>query len=140
MLFQRSLLLGVSAGLLSTLACIVYSYFIWTDWLYTDFSPLVSWWGLLGACMFGCVLAGIGHWAAVRVLPKYGEFVFNMLFALFSFASLIGPIGYTWPTDVSDDIMLLTDSFAYYAMPMHLFPVVVWFGLRPLFFKTVVNR
>lgn len=140
MLFKRSLYLGILAGLLSALGCVVYTVFIWKDQYQLDYFQLISWWNLLASCMLGCLLAALGHWAAIRAMPKYGEFAFNMLFSMLTFASLLGPIGYTWPVDVTDEIQMLTEYFAFYAMPLHFFPALVWFTLRPLFFSTTPVR
>jgi len=128
-MFIRSLILGIVAGLLSGTACLVFAK-VYQETMYLDFSPLVGTMNYFGACLFGCVLASIGFWAAVKVMPKYGEAVFNLLFALLTFASILGPIGYVWPLDADQDLITY---FPMYAMTLHFFPAVVWFALRPWF-------
>src|SRR3989338_5672935 len=68
----------------------------------------------------------------MKVTPKYGEIIFNFLFALITFASILGPIGYLWPLDADQDLITY---FPMYAMTLHFFPIVVWFTLKPLFIK-----
>jgi hypothetical protein len=128
-MFTRSLLLGVTAGLLSGLACIVFAN-VYKETMYLDFTPLVGSMNYLGSCIFGCVLASIGYWAAVKVMPKYGDAVFGLLFALLTFTSILGPIGYTWPPEADTDLITY---FPMYAMTLHFFPAVVWFALKPWF-------
>jgi hypothetical protein len=130
-MFIRSLILGLTAGLLSGAACMVFAK-VYADTMYVDFSPLVGPMNYFGACIFGCVLASIGFWAAVKVMPKYGEGVFNLLFAMATFASILGPIAHIWPLDADQDLITY---FPMYAMTLHFFPAVVWFALKPWFMK-----
>jgi hypothetical protein len=133
-MFGRSILLGATAGILSGVACIVFEM-VYRDTVFVDFSILISKGAYFGACIFGCVLASIGFWAATKFIPKYGEIIFNFLFALLTFASILGPIMYVWPLDMPDAQMELLAYFPMYAMTLHFFPIVVWFTLKPLFIK-----
>lgn len=133
-MFGRSILLGATAGILSGLACIVFEM-VYKETVFVDFSILISKGAYFGACIFGCVLASIGFWAAVKLTPKYGEIIFNFLFALLTFASILGPIMYVWPLEMPDNQMEAVSYFSMYAMTLHFFPIVVWFTLKPLFIK-----
>jgi hypothetical protein len=130
-MFGRSILLGATAGILSGVACMVFAK-VYAETMYLDFSPLVSTMAYFGSCIFGCVLASIGFWALVKVTPKFGEIIFNFLFALLTFASILGPIGYVWPLEADQDLITY---FPMFAMTLHFFPIVVWFTLKPLFIK-----
>ena len=132
MLFKRSLFLGITSGLLSGAASVIY-FTIYKSYFYIDFTTFVNEYQLIGACMFGCLLAAIGHWAMLKVMPKNGEIVFNFAFTLLTFASILGPLGKSWSLDYDVDLMF---AFPMFTIAMHFFPAIVWFTLRPLFFKT----
>lgn len=130
-MFIRTLLLGLTAGVLSGVACMIFAW-VYETKLYLDFSTLISPMNYFGACIFGCVLASIGYWALSRVIPKLGGIIFNFLFSLLTFASILGPIAYVWPLDADQDLITY---FPMYAMTMHFFPAIVWYTLKPLFVK-----
>lgn len=130
-MFKRSLFLGVTAGLLSGLACIIFAK-VYAETMYQDFSSLAGPMNYIGACLFGCVLAAIGYWTAVRVMPKYGEIVFSLLFTILTFVSILGPIGYTWPQEADMDLITY---FPMFAMTLHFFPALIFFTLKPIFIK-----
>jgi hypothetical protein len=60
----------------------------------------------------------------------FGEFIFALLFAALSAASLIGVLGFTF-TDDSNELHQFI--FYGYAMPMHFFPFLSWYVFKPLF-------
>jgi hypothetical protein len=135
-MFTRSLLLGITAGLLSGIACMVFAM-VYKETQFVDFSVLIGPVNYIGACVFGCVLASIGFWASVKVMPKYGEIVFNFLFTILTFASILGPIGYTWPPEAAtnDEVSMAIDYFSVFAITLHFFPAIVWYTLKPVFIK-----
>lgn len=134
-MFKKSLILGIVAGILSGVACIVFSL-VYKETMMTDFSPVIKSSSLISACIFGCVLASIGYWGLTKVLPKSGEIIFNLLFTLLSFISILGPIAYTFPPELDvEGIDMITSYFIPFAMTLHFFPALVWFTLKPLFIK-----
>lgn len=130
-MFKRALFLGITAGLLSGLASVIFMN-VYKVAMFTDFSPLVTPMQLMSACMFGCVLASVGFWLLMRVMPKGGEMVFNLLFTLLTFASIIGPIAHQWPVEADTDLVAYFPGFA---ITLHFFPAVIWFTLKPFFIK-----
>lgn len=125
-MFKQCFFLGISAAILSSVGAVVYA------WCYNsnlfDYSHILDYTSIAAACTFVCIFACVAFWAAAMVLKSWGEFIFNTLFAFGSMASIFYPINSAIPED----------SFGYfvvYALPLHFFPVLSWFALKPLFFK-----
>jgi hypothetical protein len=130
-MLKKHLLHGVTAGILSGFACYVYYTVLKDEFMY-DFSSVISVLNLFGACMFGTVLASMGYFASMKFVPKFGDIIFNLAFALFIFASLISPMLFKLPLDFDE---YLTVIFPTYAMTMHFFPYVFWYAVRPIFIR-----
>lgn len=130
-MFKKHLFHGLTAGLLSGIACYVYYSVLKDEFMY-DFSKIITSMNLFGACMFGTVLASIGYFLSLKFVPKFGEIIFNLVFALFVFASLISPMMFKLPLDFDE---YLTVIFPTYAMTMHFFPVIIWYAVRPIFIR-----
>jgi len=131
-MFKKSLFLGITSGILAGIASIIFEQ-IYLKAFYLDFSTIASPVALMSACIFGCVLAAVGYWALTKWLKQSGEIVFNLLFTILSFASILGPIATTLPLDLDADLTLMFPGFA---ITMHFFPALAWFTLKPLFFKS----
>ncbi len=131
-MFKNHLLHGLTAGILSGVACYVFYILLKDEFMY-DFSEIISTMNLFGACIFGCLLASLGYYASLKVLPtKYGEIVFNLVFSILIFASLVSPMLHKLPLDFDE---YLTVIFPTYAMTMHFFPALIWYTVKPLFVK-----
>jgi hypothetical protein len=76
------------------------------------------------------VLAAIGYWILDWKLKDKGEIVFNFLFSLLSFASLLAPFGAKLPLDIE-----APELFPGMVIPMHFFPALAWYTIKPLFIK-----
>jgi hypothetical protein len=134
-MFKNHLLHGLSAGILSGVACLVFMK-VYKEIAFVDFSLVISIFNIFGACIFGCVLASIGYFSAKKLIPKYGEIVFNLLFTILSFASIIGPIMFTFPPELDiEGIDEITSYFQPFAMTLHFFPALIWYTVKPLFVK-----
>jgi len=131
-MFKKSLFLGISSGVLAGIASIIFEQ-IYLKAFYLDFSPIAGPVSLMSACIFGCVLAAIGYWAFTSWLKNKGEILFNLLFTILSFASILGPIATTLPLDLDADLTLMFPGFA---ITMHFFPALAWFTLKPIFFPS----
>lgn len=136
MTFARSLLLGIAAGILATIACLIlqYAYKVATD---SDFSTLIPWWKYLASCMIGCLLASIGFFSMVKMMPKNGEIIFNLLFAALSFASIALPMKMLIFKDpnLTEAQLWAVGYVQPFAMTLHFFPIISWFTLKPIFIK-----
>lgn len=124
---------GISAGILSTVACIIYNriYFFVTE---VDFSKVVNIPVLSGINLLACMLAAIGYWAFKKSLKKNADIFFNLTFTILSFASVIFPISISLPLDIKSP-----ELFPGLTVPMHFFPALTWFTIRPLFMKETLS-
>ena len=129
MMFKKPFLHGIIAGLLSGLASYVYITILKDEFMY-DFSQIIKPVNVFGAAMFTSILASILLTFSLKVFPKRGEMLFNLVFGLGVFASLLGPMLFKLPLDFDE---YLTVIFPTYAMALHFFPPFIWFVLKPFF-------
>jgi ABC-type branched-subunit amino acid transport system permease subunit len=129
-MFKKALVLGVVSGLLAGIAGLLYArlYFKINE---ADFSKVASTIRILSSSLFGGVLAAIGYTAFLKLLKGKGEIVFNLLFTIVSFASLLLPIGFKLPLTIETP-----ELFPGMVIPMHFFPALGWYTLKPLFIPT----
>ena len=128
-MFKKALLLGIVSGLLAGVAGVIYAKIYYTA-NEADFSKVASTASILASSLFGGVLAAIGYALADRLLKTKGEIVFNLLFTLLSFASLLLPIGHRFSPPIDTP-----ELFPGMVIPMHFFPALGWYTLKPLFIK-----
>jgi hypothetical protein len=128
-MFKKSLLLGLVSGVLAGIASVIYQHVYKTS-LGVDFTDIVKPANIISACLVGGVLAATGYWLLDKWLKAKGEIVFNFLFAILSFASILGPIAMKLPLTVDSP-----ELFPGLVVPMHFFPALGWFTLKPLFIK-----
>src|SRR6185295_2623444 len=94
----------------------------------TDYSRLINVGSLASINLLSCLLAAAGFWLMKKWFGDKAEVIFNFVFTILSFASIIIPIAATLPLDVPSP-----ELFPGLAVPMHFFPAVAWYTLRPLF-------
>lgn len=128
-MFKKSLLLGIVSGLLAGVAALVYAR-VYHSSLGADFSKVVVPVKIVSASLFGAVLAAIGYWILDKGLKEKGEIVFNLLFSVLSFVTLLGPFAFKLPLDIETP-----ELFPGMVIPMHFFPALAWFTLKPIFIK-----
>jgi hypothetical protein len=128
-MFKRALLLGIVSGLLAGIAGLVYARVYYTA-NEADFSKVASAVKILSSSLFGGLLAAIGYTILVKALKIRGEIVFNLLFTIVSFASLLLPIAYKLPLTIETP-----ELFPGMVIPMHFFPALGWYTLKPIFIK-----
>jgi hypothetical protein len=128
-MFKKALFLGIVSGLLAGAAGLLYAhlYFKINE---ADFSKVASAVRILSSSLFGGVLAAIGYTAFGKLLKDKGEIVFNLLFTILSFASLLMPIAFKLPLTIETP-----ELFPGMVIPMHFFPALGWYTLKPLFLK-----
>ncbi|HEV9038716.1 MAG TPA: hypothetical protein VGQ51_18895 [Puia sp.] len=128
-MLNKSLILGIVSGVLAGIAGILYArvYYKINE---ADFSAVVSSMKIIAASLVAGILAGIGYTVLDRLLKKKGEIVFNFLFTILSFASLLVPIAYKLPLNLETP-----DLFPGMVIPMHFFPALSWYTLKPLFIR-----
>jgi len=131
-MFKKALFLGVTAGLLSGLACFIYAQvYYWANAHMVDFSSVASTTKLVSTCVLVCVLAAVGFWLLDKLWKNTGRIIFNFLFTIISFATIIGPFAVTLPLELE-----FPEMFPGFAVPMHFFPALVWMTIQPLFIKS----
>jgi ABC-type branched-subunit amino acid transport system permease subunit len=129
-MFKKSLLLGIVSGLLAGIAGVIYAR-LYCSINEADFSKVASSVKILAASLFGGVLAAIGYSLLTRWLKDKGEIVFNLIFTLISFATLLAPIAMRLPRNIDTP-----ELFPGMVIPMHFFPALAWFTLKPIFIKS----
>jgi len=128
-MLKRSLALGVIAGLLAGIASLVYAR-VYHASLGADFSTVAGAVKIIAGSLLGTILAAIGYVLLDKWLGAKGEIVFNFLFVLLSFATILAPFGVKLPLTLE-----APELFPGLAVPMHFFPALAWFTLKPLFFR-----
>jgi hypothetical protein len=130
-MFKRSILLGLTAGLLAGVASLIYQK-VYASSLGTDFATIAQPLGIFFSCVFAGLLAAVGYFFLIRRWHQYGEATFNLIFVILSFASILAPFAMKLPLDMD-----MPELFPGLVVPMHFFPALAWFTLKPLFFRTV---
>lgn len=128
-MFKKSLLLGIVSGILAGIASLIYAK-VYHSSLGADFSKVAGTVNILGSSLFGTILAAIGFWALNKWFRQNGEIIFNLAFSIISFATLLAPIAYKLPLD-----MEAPELFPGAVIPMHFFPALAWYTLKPIFFR-----
>lgn len=118
---------GLSAGILSSIACIIYNriYLFATE---VDFSKVVNIPVLISINLLACILAAAGCFVFKKLFKKNAELLFNLTFSILSFISVMYPISISLPLSIKNP-----ELFPGLTVPMHFFPALAWFTLRPLF-------
>jgi hypothetical protein len=120
---------SLASGILAGGVCYAYGE-TYEKQLMEDYSNVVPTAAIFISCIVATSIATIGYWLFSKIIPMFGEFIFALLFAAFSTASLIGVLGYTFTDDSSEVHQFI---FYGYAMPMHFFPFLAWYVFKPLF-------
>lgn len=130
-MFRKSLALGIVSGLLAGVAAVIYSRVYTNSLENADFSRVVTGTKLIAVNAGGGVLAAIGFFLLDKWLKTTGEIIFNLLFTLLSFALLLAPFSARLPLDLKANL----DLFPGLVIPMHFFPALGWFTLKPIFIR-----
>jgi hypothetical protein len=118
---------GVIAGMLSAMACFIYNriYLFATE---VDFTMVLNVGSIVGANLLACIIASICFGLFSKWFKSKGEIIFNFAFAILSFSTIIVPISINLPLNIKNP-----ELFPGLAVPMHFFPALAWFTIRPLF-------
>lgn len=118
---------GLMAGILAGMASFVYQY-MYTEALLVDFSAVITPPALFASSIFGSLLASVGYWALSKWVRNSTDVWFNIIFLLLTFASLAGSFAASLPPDIESP-----ELFPGLSVPMHLFPILFWLAVKPLF-------
>jgi len=128
-MFKRLILLGAVSGVLAGIAAIVYQK-VYTSSTGADFSSIAKPVNIIVVCTLANILASLGYALLLKWLPRAAEIVFNFVFVILTFASILGPFAAKLPLTIE-----APELFPGLTVPMHFFPVLAWFTLKPLFIK-----
>jgi hypothetical protein len=128
-MFKRLILLGAVAGVLAGIAAIVYQK-VYTSSTGADFSAVVKPVNIIIVCTLSVILASIAYGLLVKWLPAAGEIIFNFILVILTFASILGPFATKLPLTIE-----APELFPGLTVPMHFFPALAWFTLKPLFIR-----
>src|SRR5687767_3760537 len=98
-MFKKLLLLGLVSGVLAGVAALIYQK-IYTNWLGADFSAIAKPVNIVIVSTLAALLASIGYGLLIKWLPRTGEIIFNFIFVILTFASILGPFATKLPLDV----------------------------------------
>lgn len=121
--------MSLATGIFASVASIIFNK-VYIFAFEISFGKLVNYGTLIGWNVAACLLAGFGYWAAKKYLPRKADIVFNIIFTLLSFASIYIPMTISLPLNIQNP-----ELFPGLVIPMHFFPVVGWFTLKPIFLK-----
>ncbi len=128
-MFKKLLLLGLVSGVLAAVAALIYQK-IYVSSLGADFSAIVKPVNIVIVCTLAGLLASTGYGLLTKWLPRAGEIIFNFVLVILTFASILGPFATKLPLEIE-----MPELFPGLTVPMHFFPALAWFTLKPLFIK-----
>lgn len=128
-MFKRLLLLGLVSGILAGVASLIYQT-VYTNSLGADFSAVAKPVNIVIISILAGLLASIGYGLLTKWLPRAGEIIFNFVLVILTFASILGPFATKLPLEIE-----MPELFPGLTVPMHFFPALAWFTLKPLFIK-----
>lgn len=124
---RKNLIHGAAAGVIAAIASVIYME-VYSAALLVDFSSVADPVGAVSSCLFGTLLASLGHFFWHKWIKRGAEVTFNLIFTLLTFASIIPLFGMTLPLTVE-----APELFFGMVVPMHLFPQLFWHVSAPLF-------
>ena len=130
-MLKRSLLLGVVSGILAGVAAIIYQK-VYSSSLGVNFAVIVKPAGVFITNIAGCLIAALGYWILDKWLRNKTDIVFNFIFAILSFASILPAFAAKLPLDTASP-----ELFPGLVIPMHFFPALAWLTLKPIFIKSM---
>ena len=124
---KTSFLHGLTAGILASLAAIVYRE-VYHYVLVVDFSPVVSIGKLVAANVFVCMAVALLYFGARKVVKNHTDVWFHVFITVLTFASFLIPMRAKLPLDVA-----FPELYLGLAIPLHLFPQLFWVTSKVLF-------
>jgi hypothetical protein len=126
-MFKKRFYQGIAAGALASVAALLYNR-IYFFALEANFSKLVNPGSLIAANVLACMLAALGYVLLEKWAKNRAEVMFNILFSVASFGSILLPFAAKLPLDIQNP-----ELFPGLTVPMHFFPALAWHTLAPLF-------
>lgn len=130
-MFRKLFFWGLTAGILSAVASVIYHRIFGFAFTYEglpDYSKVTNIPVLIGINLIAGMVAAAGCFLCLRLFKSKAELIFNLVFSLISFASIMYPISVRLPLDIQNP-----ELFPLLTVPMHFFPVIAWMTIRPVF-------
>ncbi|MEO6732607.1 MAG: hypothetical protein ABIN01_15410 [Ferruginibacter sp.] len=129
-MFKKSLFLGLISGILASTASIIYQK-IYAASLGANFNAIAAPLNIVLTCIVSGLVIGTGYGLFNKWFKVKDEAVFNLVLTVLSFASILPAFAFRLPFDVETP-----ELFPGLVVPMHFFPALAWFTLKPFFIKT----
>lgn len=124
---KKLLIHGLVSGILAGIAGIIYLN-IYNEAFGVDYSQIINIGAIIGSSLIGCMLMTLGYAALLKFDKQNLGGWLNIVFAVLSFVSIIGPIGMSLPLEVD-----FPELFPGLVVPMHFFPVLAFLTVEPFF-------
>jgi hypothetical protein len=124
---KANLIHGVLAGVLSALASVIYLN-VYQNINFVDFSSVLNAGSIIGASIMGCLFMAIGYILLDEIGKPNGKGVLNLVIIMLTSFSILSPLLMDLPLELD-----FPELFPALAIPMHLFPAMLFFGLDPFF-------
>jgi len=117
------------AGILAAIAANIYNQiFFYASQV--DFSNILNPVSITALNIGVSLAAGVLYWLLVVLFRSKGPIIFNFVYAMGSFASVLIPMMYTLPLSQQ-----YPEMFPGLSVPMVFFPVIAWMTIDPLIKK-----
>jgi hypothetical protein len=126
-IMKANLIHGVLAGVLSALASVIYLN-VYQNINFVDFSSVLNAGSIIGASIMGCLFMAIGYILLDEIGKPNGKGVLNLVIIMLTSFSILSPLLMDLPLELD-----FPELFPALAIPMHLFPAMLFFGLDPFF-------
>lgn len=126
---KKIFLQGIVAGILAAIAAIIY-FKIYQDTLVTKFDSIVNVGPIIISSITGCLLMSTGYFILLKMKKENWRGALNLLIAVLSFASILGPLSMTLPLNTENP-----ELFPGLVIPMHFFPALAFFAISPFYNK-----
>lgn len=126
---KTNLFHGLLAGILSAIISVIYLN-VYQDLNFVDFSSVINAGSIIGASIIGCLFMAIGYILLEKIGKPNGKGLLNIVIMCLTVLSMFSPLLMDLPLELD-----FPELFPALAIPMHLFPAMIFFGLAP-FFKT----
>lgn len=126
-MFKNDFIHGIIAGILASIAGIIYShiYFFANE---ANFSSIVNVFSIIGLNVSACIVIAFLHAVSVKWLKKNAELIFNLVLSVLSFALIVVPLSITLPLNIQ-----FPELFPGLVVPMMFFPSIAWLTINPVF-------
>lgn len=116
-------ILGILSGIASIIFFEIYQYIF-----FVDFTMIVSYGAIFGACLIGTMLMSLGYFALLKMKKMQWMGIVNILYMIVAFLSILPPMRMSLPLEVE-----FPELFPGLVIPMHFFVPMMFFGLVPFF-------